>query len=275
MKTSFWSRLIIGVAAVGVLGAVSLYFLWDPRRSYDDPAPDTAASKITTEVLDQASETRVYFGHRSVGKNILSGVSDVYSAKGVSQPEVIEVPIDGTVPKAASKGMILHTQIGENGNPTNKLANFDSMMRSGIGDQVDVALLKFCYEDVTRHTDVDALFAEYKQTMSALERDYPNVRFLHATAPLTVGPYGIKGHIKSVIGRDHNVARTRYNELIRANFDADQVFDVAAVEATSPDGEALTSLYPGYSYDGSHLNASGASKAAVVLLEAVARSGQA
>jgi len=274
VKTSFWSRLVMGVAAVGILGAVSLYFLWDPKRSYE-PAPDTAASTITTEVLGKASGARIYFGHRSVGKNILSGVSDVYAAKGVTQPEVVEVPIGGSVPKVAGEGTILHTQIGENGNPAGKLVNFDSMVRSGIADQVDIALLKFCYVDIKWNTDVDALFAEYKQTMADLERDYPNVRFLHATVPLTVGPVGIKGHIKAVVGRDDNATRTRYNELIRGNFDADQVFDLAAVEATSPDGEALTSLYPGYSSDGAHLNASGASKVAVVLLETVARTGQA
>lgn len=274
MKTSFWSRLAIGVAAVGILGAVSLYFLWDPKRSYD-PAPDAAASTITTETLDQAAEARVFFGHMSVGKNVLSGVSEVYTAKGMTQPEVVEIPIAGSVPAGGGEGAIVHTLIGENGDPRGKLGNFDSMLRSGVADQVDVALLKFCYVDIRWNTDVDALFAEYKQTMADLERDYPNVRFLHATAPLTVGPEGIKDHLKAALGRDDNAARARYNELIRSNFDADQVFDLAAVEATSPGGEALTSLYPGYSSDGAHLNASGASKAAVVLLEMIARSGQA
>lgn len=262
------------VAAVGVLGAASLYFLWDPEKSYD-PAPDTAAAAIAPEVLQQASGTRVFFGHMSVGKNVLSGVSDVYEANGVTQPEVIEIPVGGSVSTKAGQGALVHALIGQNGHPMRKLANFDSTLRSGVADQVDVALIKFCYVDIRWNTDVDAFFAEYKQTMADLERDFPNVRFLHSTAPLTVGPEGIKDHLKVALGRDDNAARARYNDLILSTFDADQVFDIAAAEATAPDGATLPSLYPGYSSDGEHLNASGASKAAVLLLETVAQSGQA
>ncbi|GAA3706751.1 hypothetical protein GCM10022204_25780 [Microlunatus aurantiacus] len=264
----------MGVAAVGILGAASLYFLWDPEKSYD-PAPNTATSAITVETLEQASESRVFFGHMSVGNNVLSGVSEVYAAKGVTGPKVVEIPVGGSVPTKAGEGALVHALIGQNGHPRVKLANFDSTLRSGVADQVDVALIKFCYVDIRWNTDVDALFAEYKQTMAGLERDFPDVRFLHATAPLTVGPEGIKDHIKLVLGRDDNAARSRYNALIRSNFDDDQVFDLAAVEATAPDGETLPSLYPGYSSDGEHLNASGASKAAVLLLETVAQSGRA
>jgi hypothetical protein len=274
VKTGFWSRLVMGVAALGIVGVVSLYFLWDPKRDYE-AAPNTAASTIGADVLGKASATRTFFGHKSVGTNILSGVADVYAANGVAQPEVIEIPVGGSMPEPAADGALVHASIGENGDPTGKLANFDATLRSGVAEQVDVALLKFCYVDITWKSDVDALFAQYKTTLADLERDYPDVRFLHVTAPLTVGPEGIKDYIKVALGRDDNAARARYNELIRSTYGADQVFDLAAAEATAPDGEALASLYPGYSSDGAHLNASGASMAAALLLQTVAQSGQA
>ncbi len=46
-------------------------------------------------------------------------------------------------------------------------------MRSGIGQHVDVAMMKFCYVDITSGTDVNALFATYRETIAALERDFP------------------------------------------------------------------------------------------------------
>lgn len=259
---------------MGIVGAVSAYFLWDPKRSYE-PAPSTAASSVPEGVLAQASDSTVFFGHMSVGENVISGITEVYAENGVAQPNIVEIPVGGSVPEQASGGAFVHALIGENGKPLDKLANFDATLRSGVADRVDVALLKFCYVDIRYDTDVDKLFAQYRQTMADLERDFPDVRFLHATAPLTVGPEGIKDHLKIALGRDDNAARTRYNELMRNTYPADQVFDLAAAEATTPAGETLPSLYPGYSSDGAHLNASGASKAAVVLLEKIAQSGQA
>lgn len=274
MKTKFWSRLVVGVAAVGIVGAVSAYFLWDPKRSYE-PAPNTAATSIPEGVLADVAASTVYFGHMSVGENVISGISEVYAENGVAQPDIIQISVGGPLPEQPSGGAFLHSLIGENGDPLGKLANFDSMLRSGLADRVNVAVLKFCYVDIRYDTDVDKLFAQYQQTMAGLERDYPNVRFLHSTVPLTVGPEGVKDHLKVALGRDDNAARMRYNELIRSTYPADRVFDLAAAEATTPSGQTIDSLYPGYSSDGAHLNSSGATMAAAVLLEQIAQSGQA
>ena len=58
-------------------------------------------------------------------------------------------------------------------------------MRGGMGRHVDVALMKFCYVNFTTSADVNALFARYRDTMGALERDFPNATFIHVTMPLT------------------------------------------------------------------------------------------
>jgi hypothetical protein len=45
--------------------------------------------------------------------------------------------------------------------------------------------MKFCYVNFTTSADVNALFARYRDTMGAMERDFPNATFIHMTMPLT------------------------------------------------------------------------------------------
>jgi hypothetical protein len=264
-------RSVLAAAiACALVGTATIAYLWKGKPM--GPAPDVAAQTVTTAELGSAAHTRLFFGHMSVGWNVISGLEELYSANGVAPPSVVQVSPEGDVKPVPDDGALVHVEIGLNGDPQGKLANFDSMMRTGLGEQVDVAVLKFCYVDVTKDTDTDALFAEYQRTMDALERDYPNVRFLRTTLPLTVAPSGIKGHLKALLRGDDNPARERYNALVRLTYRADQIFDVAAVESTAPDGTRLSSLYPGYSSDGGHLNAAGSSLVAAELVRLVAPS---
>ncbi|MEJ2578351.1 MAG: hypothetical protein P8Z68_04565 [Kineosporiaceae bacterium] len=243
---------------------------------------------ITAEQLTRDAGVRVYFGHQSVGMNVLEGVPAVYAAQGVAAPEVSQDSVPAT--GEAGDGFFVHTYIGENGDPAGKVAAFDATVRGGMGEQVDVALMKLCYVDFTSDTDVDALFATYRDTMAALQTDYPDVVFLHSTAPLTTALTGSarwKFQVKEMLGRTDdygatsNVVRERYNALIRAEY-GDHVFDIAAVESTQPDGTRIQrthdgatyyTLDDGYASDIGHLNAEGSAAAATALLALVARTG--
>lgn len=253
--------IAIAVVSLGLLGAATYALAWDPDETHV-AAPNDVAAGVTVEELAEASGHRVFFGHMSVGRNILSGITDVHAAKGVAPPAVIEIE-SGEMPVLPEGGVLVHALIGENYHPLGKLKNFDETLRAGLGDEVDVALLKFCYLDVSWYTDVNSLFAEYRGTMDALESDYPDVRFVHVTVPLTVGPYGIKDHLKVVLGRDNNVAREEFNELMRAAYDPENLLDIAAMESTAPDGSVVPEMYSGYTSDGSHLNETGSAMAAV------------
>jgi hypothetical protein len=165
-------------------------------------------------------------------------------------------------------------------------------MRGGMGRQVDVALMKFCWVDIPSDTDVDALFARYRDTMAALERDFPNVTFIHVTVPLTTEPglfTELKTRVKTIIGRRDglgqpaNVARERLNALIRGEYAGRHLFDLAAIESTKPDGTRVSgrydnqgyfALYDGYASDVGHLNAVGAKIAATAFLEAIAQASR-
>ena len=278
-------------AAVAVLVlvlalAVVMADRWSKEKSIS--IQGNVASAITTADLTAVARTRVFFGHFSVGMNVLDAVPGVYADHGVSAP-----PIErgGTQP-GPNGGFIAHQFIGKDVMPLLKLEDFDRTMRGGMGRQVDVALMKFCWADIYSNTDVDALFTRYRDTMAALERDFPNVTFIHVTVPLTTEPglvTELKTRLKTLLGRRDgrgqpaNVTRERLNALIRGEYAGRHLFDLAAIESTKPDGmrvlgrydnQEYFALYDGYASDFAHLNAVGSKIAATAFLEAIAQASR-
>jgi hypothetical protein len=179
----------------------------------------------------------------------------------------------------------MHSLIGENTEPLGKLQQFDSLIRGGVGQRVDVAVLKLCFIDVTPETNVEALFAAYRDTMAALERDFPKVTFVKTTVPLTTEPRRLSKIKQWVTGQNDygaaaNAVRERLNEMIRKEYADEGLFDVAAVESTAADGSRPSGhhrgqpyfvLYAGYAADSGHLNVDGSQRVATAWLAAVAR----
>jgi hypothetical protein len=240
-----------------------------------------AVSDVSTDDLGKAARTRVFFGHQSVGGNVLGGVPAVFAAHGMSAPPIE----DRRTAPGERGGLIAHTAIGTNTEPLLKIRDFDTAIRAGMGAGVDVAMMKLCYIDIAADTDINALFAAYRDTMAALERDYPRVTFVKATVPLTTEP-GTLAKIKGRLGRGggvgtaDNAARERLNELIRREYAQGQLFDLAAVESTAPDGSRVSgtqdgqpyfALYGDYATDEGHLNAEGSRRAATAWLATIAR----
>lgn len=233
----------------------------------------------TTAELQLAANTRVFFGHQSVGANVLSGLDalTIGEASGFRVIETRRAP-------AGTGGTIAHAHLGSNGDPQSKIDDFRTVMDAGMADAVDVALLKFCYVDVTAGTDVDGLMSAYTQAMTDLQRRHPNVTVLYATVPLTTAR-DLKATVKSWFGRDQgmgpedNAARERFNAALRERFaDSGLLFDIAAVEAgRDPGGDGRTSqrngvpvLHDSFAADPGHLNQVGAQAAAAELVRTVA-----
>ncbi len=258
---------------IGIITAVSAAVLAAAAALVTNKANDRGelttkgvSDAVDASTLSSASEARVFFAHQSVGANLIDGISSAYAAKDQGPPEIVEITTSEAPELPAAGGVLAHAFIGVNGDPEGKLEAFDTLMRSGMGDQVDVALIKFCYIDINANTDVDELFTKYQQTLSALERDFPEVTFLHVTTPLTTAP-GFKGRVKSMLGRGNpiaadNATREQYNTLVRGTYDDTQLYDLAAFESTAPDGSRTSgsykgapyyTLYEGYSIDEGHL----------------------
>ena len=265
-----------GVVVVALIAAMSLaVFLQEGSRDAESLPADLPSNE---EGLAVSARTPVFFGHQSVGSNILGGVPAVFATAGLEAPDIVE---SSSPPD--TEAAFANAYIGQNGDPVGKFNDFAQMIRSGYGDWARVAFMKLCYLDVVEGTDVGAVFAEYKATMAQLEQEFPEVDFMHLTVPLTTEP-DLKTKLKVAVGRgtDHranNVKREQYNALIRAEYGgAGGLVDVAAMESTKPDGTRVTgevdgspyfALYDGYSSDPGHLNDAGAHVAAAGLLDVV------
>jgi hypothetical protein len=241
----------------------------------------TVVPGISADDLTKVSRTKVFFGHQSVGMNVLGGIPGVYAAGGIDAPTVEQ----GAVQPGKDSGFVDHAFIGENEKPLLKIQDFDAKMRSGVGQQVDVAMMKLCYVDITSDTDAGALFAAYRSTFAALERDFPRVTFVHVTVPLMT-EQGQLSKLKSrLLGNSRyspaeNVVRERLNALIRREYASGHLFDLAAIESTAPDGSRVVGTYKGQQYyrlddgyasDPGHLNEEGARAAATGWLKAIAQ----
>ena len=145
-------------------------------------------------------------------------------------------------------------------------------LNNGIGGKLNIAFLKFCYVDINANTDVKKMFDSYKSAVEKLKKKYPNVIFVHFTAPLTTREKGIKTFAKKILGRklrgyDDNLKRNEYNELLKSEYlGKEPVFDIAKIESTFPsgkrnefkkDGVTYYALCNEYTTDGGHLNKKG------------------
>lgn len=222
---------------------------------------------VSTMDLNNVAGKTIFFGHQSVGWNIIAGIEDLLK----EQPDATLTIVKAEDVDGAQGPALIHAEVGQNYDPMSKLQAFDRFIRDGMGERADIAFFKFCYVDFDKNTDVDQLFAAYKQTMADLSSAYPETTFVYVTTPLMAPDPGIKGLLKGLLGRNEevlaNTKRQQFNELMRAEYAGKAaLFDLAAAEATYPDGRACTISANGqsapcligeYTYDGGHLNETG------------------
>lgn len=246
------------------------------RQPQEEPVDMT----VVKADLQAVSRARVLFAHQSVGRNILEGVQALAGEAGVA---VRVQQIDGAPPDAAPG--IFHSDVGTNGDGESKLAAFAGLLDRPEHPAYDVALLKFCYEDMGHDAKGrSGLLDRYAARVRALQQSRPDVRLLHVTSPLRADPPGWKTRIKRLMGKAtdedaDNAVRNAYNSGLRARFATASVFDIAAVESTRPDGGRSSfdapggpvyTLAPDYTVDGGHLNEQGRRRAAAAFLHALA-----
>jgi hypothetical protein len=237
---------------------------------------------VSEPQLNRLQSMRIFFGHQSVGDNILDGVRDLMT----SDPHLKLKIVSSLNPESVPGPAFIEAHIGTNRNPASKTAAFDSIMAQGWGAQGGIALYKYCYIDFGATTDVPAVFANYQNEISTLERSYPALKIVHVTVPLTAEEQEssvtdkTKTAVKRVLGRDPNVKRNQFNRLLKQTYAGRApVFDLAEVESTHADGtrsyytrgfEKVYTLAPEWTTDGGHLNEAGRRAAALKLLEVLA-----
>ncbi len=230
-------------------------------------------STDTEPSLKKISLKKIYFGHQSVGYNIMDGVKEIIS----NYPDVKMRIIESNNSDDYNDHVFGHSKNGKNVDPKSKIDAFEKTMNNGLGQKTDISFFKFCYVDFNAETDVNQVFSDYSSAMERLRKKYPNTRFIHITCPLSniIGNKNkIKDLIKSIIGKQTNkerhlaanIKRNEFNELLKKKYSKEEIFDLAGIESTYPNGQKekfkkngkeYYALVPEYTYDGGHLNKKG------------------
>jgi hypothetical protein len=205
-------------------------------------------STIQDKNINALKSKKIFFGHASVGYNIVNGMEDVKAAnKRFVEINIRELKGSDEVVAAG----IYHSVNGENGFPKSKIDGFKNVLRErGFGSRLDIGFFKFCYVDFDRDSNVNEIFDYYSKSIDELKKEFPKLKILHVTTPLYAHAWGVKGFIKSLIKGDvSNIKRNEFNKLMISKYrDIDPIYDLAKIESTLPDGSKVTFKYKGGEY---------------------------
>ncbi len=249
-------------AVVNVLGGLAVVAAVVGASTWAQEGERKLADQLTA-----VSRLSVFFGHQSVGENLVEGLERLAAREGVKL---------GLGAGPAAPGSFAHAHIGANGDPELKMRAFAQSFEGGPGAGAQVAMMKLCYVDFDAPVDPAKLFARYQETIAGLRARHPATTFVHVTTPLTAVQTGWKPLVKKALGKEgpeaRNARREQYNALMRGAYQGKEpLFDLAAVESTRPDGtrelasfagKQVPMLVPGYTGDGGHLNPAGQERAA-------------
>ena len=239
---------------LGILVLLSTASVVSSRIIVDYTCTEVAADGTLVEIipqtyLDKARQLKILFCHASVGGTIMNGMT---GRQGLANqnPQRYQINTQQDAAAAwfdANDGIV---NISHTGWPLhgNKILGFDNHIRNlGYGTRVTVAFMKYCYIDFQPNTNVSQRWDEYRNTMEALETDYPNITFVWLTTALhNTGDGGDK--------------REQFNNMLRQYcLDNGKVlYDVAAIESHDLEGNLCFDdfgnevIYAGYATDGGH-----------------------
>lgn len=247
------------------------------------PAPGTCSSDLRESVKvtkwTAVAGRTVYFGHQSVGRDIIAGIVRLNEEHQVglrvvhtSDPTSIDAPA------------FVHFRAGNNRDYASKNAALLRLLNARSHPDGAIVLLKYCYVDILLRADSDVLFAAYAEMVETINFEHPDVTVVHATIPLTTVEGLFLAGARRFLGRptlrEAAAARHRYNELMRAAFSGDHsLFDLARIESMAPNGAratfrvaatAVETLARPNTTDGGHLSAACQQAAASALLDVLA-----
>jgi hypothetical protein len=225
-----------------------------------------------------ASRT-IYFGHQSVGRDVMAGLSRLNEDRGLAL-RVVQTDNPGSLTGPA----FVHFMAGNNRDYASKNAALLRLLEARHRENEAIVLLKYCYVDINNGRDADSVFAAYCEMAETIQFEHPDVTLVHTTIPLTTVESLIRARSRQLLGRPTlrraAIARHRYNELVRAEFAGNQpIFDLARIEATRSNGTLATFmardslieiLAPENTWDGGHLSTRCQLATAAALLDVLA-----
>lgn len=221
---------------------------------------------ISQERWGKLANKKIYFGHQSVGYNIIDGVETILK----NNPNIKINIKEGNKLIIFEKPVFAHSKNGQNGDPKSKIDAFYKIIDERLGGNVDISGFKFCYVDFNKNTDIEDIFEYYKLKMNIISQKYPNTEIIHCTVPLLTIQKGPKAWVKKIlnksIGIEDNIARQQFNELLVKEYSDQSIFDLAKYESTYPNmdreftivnNKKYFAMVPDYTNDGGHLSTKG------------------
>jgi len=274
------TRSITGAIFTALI-AIPLVLISACERKMSKPDLAPKPQMLTDQQIASLTSKKIFFGHHSVGNNILQGVRDLAATDQRLKLNIVKSPDPQSIPGPA----LVEFEVGRNGDPQSKIDTFAAILDKGMGAEGGIAMFKFCYVDINSSTDIPRMFASYRDRVAAMRAKYPAWKPVHITVPLTAAQASAKDLVKSVLGRatarDLAVKRNQFNTLMRQTYGGvDPIFDLAEVESTHGDGsrsyfmrgnEKIYTLAPEFTDDGGHLNEAGRRVAAERLLSVIAQ----
>lgn len=226
----------------------------------------SSLKNIPQEKWNQLSRQKIYFGHQSVGYNMLDGIEMI-----LNKNQNIKLNIKkGKDLNFFKSPVFAHDNNGSNRDPKAKIDDFCNTMENGLGNAVDIASFKFCYVDIENGSDVKGLFDYYKRRMNEIFLKFPKVKIIHFTVPIKSLQSGPKAMVKKLLGKDigikDNITRQEFNELLLKEYKDKALFDLAKAESTysngnreysEKNGKKIYTMIPAYTNDGGHLSKKG------------------
>jgi len=272
--------IFIAVAVIPTIGVATMLCTRIKTKEDTNRIMLRSIDDVPQEYWAKLAEKRIFFGHQSVGYNMIDGIEDILDECKQIRLNIVETcdPAEFDLP------ILAHSQVGSNTDPVSKIGGFTNIMDAGVGNKVDIAFFKFCYVDVMRDSDPQKILDRYRAAIEDMEGRYPQTRFLHVSVPIRSVPKGAKRNLKQfvklLIGKpgvlDDNMMRLRYNKLLNdAYVETGSVFDLGLIESVRPGGvrcygakgaERVYVMAPEYTEDGGHLNGLGRKKVAEQLL---------
>lgn len=260
--------------------AGALLFLSACGKESMEMKPVAISAELRAD-LEKLASYSVFFGHQSVGKDIMQGLEELTARAGAG-PKPVFYKKGDPVP---APPFFAHGPVGENRAPQSKLDRLCQLVDGDLAGKVDIAFVKLCYVDIDNGTDVKSLAKSYRDAVEGLKARHPGVTFVYVTSPLQVteGWNSWKSKIKYVARsaagvKNENIKRNEFNEELRRQVAGRPLFDLALIESTRPDGSRQTfwrdrgqySLANEYTYDGGHLNEYGRQMIAAKLVHFLA-----
>ena len=267
------NSVLISILVFSVLFLVLLFGVFRSFKTEADciEMMETDILNSTEIDFDSLRNVTIFFGHQSVGQDIVLGMAEHVTDDGRGIPRIVE---SSTLDDLES-GTLVHCNIGRNTRPLSKILAFKRALARAVDVRVDIALMKFCYVDVTHDSNPQEIFDAYSEAISELKDEFPETVFVHVTVPIEAMPQSAEGvakhFIKRVIGRpgvvEDNWVRHQYNVLLRAHYSGKEpVFDLAEFESRDAagcatvrmfQGEGILFMDPEKTEDGGHLNLGG------------------